>query len=79
MDHKNEDISESVNSIDSGAIFLPRLLGQDLSRNVPVVSAYALQKKSSTRIGIFMTPKNTDFHEISIVFKTRQETYRTLL
>ena len=38
---KNQDISESVNSIDSEAIF-PRSLGQDLSRNVPVVSVYAL-------------------------------------
>ena len=38
---KNEDISKSVSSIDSGAIFPPRL-GQDLSRNVPVVSGYAL-------------------------------------
>ena len=38
---KNEDISESVNSIDAGAIFPPRL-GCDLSRNVVVVSVYAL-------------------------------------
>ena len=36
-----QDISESVNSIESGAIFPPRL-GQDLSRNVFVVSVYAL-------------------------------------
>ena len=41
IDHKNEDISESVSSIDSGAIFLPRL-AHELSRNVPVVSVYAL-------------------------------------
>ena len=40
MDQKNEDISKSVNSIDSGAIFLVRL-GHDLSRNVVVVSGYA--------------------------------------
>ena len=38
---KNEDISKSVNSIDSGAIFLPPS-GQDLSGNTPVVSVYAL-------------------------------------
>ena len=37
---KNEDISESVNSIDFGAIFPPRS-GHDLSRNVRVVSVYA--------------------------------------
>ena len=41
MDHKNEDFSESVNSFDLGAIFLPSL-GQDLSRNAVVVSIYAL-------------------------------------
>ena len=41
IDHKNEDISESVNSIDSGANFRPRL-AHELSRNVPVVSVYAL-------------------------------------
>ena len=41
IDHKNEDISESVNSIDRGAIFPPRS-GHDLSRNASVVSVYAL-------------------------------------
>ena len=41
LGQKNEDISKSVNSIDSGAIFLTRS-GQDLSRNVVVVLAYAL-------------------------------------
>ena len=40
-DHKKEDISESVNSFDSGAIF-PSRSGQDISRNVFVVSIYAL-------------------------------------
>ena len=38
---KNEDISESVNSIDAGAIFPPRS-GHELSRNVLVVFGYAL-------------------------------------
>ena len=38
---KNQDISGSVNSMDRGAIFPPRL-GHDLSRNVSVVSVYAL-------------------------------------
>ena len=41
IDHKKEHISESVNSIDSGAIFLPRL-AYELSRNLPNVSVYAL-------------------------------------
>ena len=38
---KNEDISKSVSSIETGAIFLPRG-GQDLSRNAFVVFVYAL-------------------------------------
>ena len=38
---KNDDISKSVSSIDRGAIFLSRL-GQGQSRNVSVVSVYAL-------------------------------------
>ena len=41
VDHKNEDISKSVSSIDSGAIFQTRR-GQYLSRNAFVVSVYAL-------------------------------------
>ena len=41
IDHKNEDISKSVSSIDAGAIF-PARLAHELSRNVPVVSGYAL-------------------------------------
>ena len=39
--HKNEDISEAVSSIHSGAIFLPSL-GHEVYRNVFVVSVYAL-------------------------------------
>ena len=61
---KNKDISKSVNSIHSGAIFLPRS-GQELSRNVVVVSVYAFEKDSSWRTGFGMTPKNRDFHEMS--------------
>ena len=38
---KNKDISESVNSIDSGAIF-PSRSGHELSRNVGGMSVYAL-------------------------------------
>ena len=41
LGQKNEDFSESVNSIDSGAIF-PSRSGEDLSRNVVVVLVYAL-------------------------------------
>ena len=40
LGQKIEDISKSVNSIDTGAIFLPRL-GHELSRNGLVVSVYA--------------------------------------
>ena len=61
---ENEDISKSVSSIDSGAIF-PSRSGQDLSRNVFVVFVYAFKKNLSWRIGFCMTPKNEDFHEIS--------------
>ncbi len=64
MVQKNEDISESVSSIDPGAIFLPRS-GQELSRNVFVVSVYAFEKDSSWQLGFCITPKNEDFHEIS--------------
>ena len=51
---KNEDISESVNSIDSGPIFVPSL-GQDLSRNVFVVSVYAFEKKFDRWEEFFVT------------------------
>ena len=50
MIQKNEDISESVNSFDTGAIFWPRS-GHDLSRNVAVVSGYAFYKNSNWRKG----------------------------
>ena len=59
---KNEDISESVNSIDSGAIFRHRS-GQELSRNVFVVSVYAFFKKFDRGKDFFVTPKSLDFHE----------------
>ena len=50
MDHKNEDISEYVNSFDAGTIF-PDRLGHKLSRNGFVVSVYALEKNLCWRIG----------------------------
>ena len=40
FEYKNEDISKSVCSFDSGSIFHPSL-GQDISRNRFVVSIYA--------------------------------------
>ena len=39
--YKNEDISESVSSIDSGLIF-PSRSGPDISRDTSVVAVYAL-------------------------------------
>ena len=45
MGHKNEDISESVNSFDSGAIFLPPL-GQYLSGNAFVGPILFLERNS---------------------------------
>ena len=44
MDHKNPDFSESVNSFDLGVIFRTSL-GQDLSRNVFVVSILSFWEK----------------------------------
>ena len=41
--HKNGNISESVSSFETGAIF-PDSSGHELSRNAIVVSAYALYK-----------------------------------
>ena len=41
IDHKNEDFSKSMNSFDFATIF-PRRLGHTMSRNVFVVSGYAL-------------------------------------
>ena len=48
FDHKNEEISKSVNSFDTGSIFRPRL-GHDLSRNTSVVSIYAFYGNSHVR------------------------------
>ena len=78
MEHKNEDISESVSSIDSGAIFRSRL-AHELSRNVSVVSVYALLKKLCGRIGFLMTPKNRDFHEILTFLKICRKASRKVL
>ena len=46
--HKSEDISESVNSFHSGAIFLPSL-GHKLSRNAFVVSILFSERISLIR------------------------------
>ena len=46
VDHKNEDFSKSVSSFDFGPIFLPRS-GNDLSRNVGLMSIYAVLKNPS--------------------------------
>ena len=43
MCHKNEDISDSVNSFDTGAIF-PTRVCQDLSRNAFVASILSLER-----------------------------------
>ena len=63
MGQKNEDFSESLNSFDFGAIFPPRS-GQDLSRNGFVVSIYAFERNPYGRIGFFLTPQMSKFHEI---------------
>ena len=71
MVQKNEDISESVNSIDSGAIPLPRS-GQELSRNAIVVSVYAFKKNLSWRIGFCMTPKIEIFMKFRVFSNFRK-------
>ena len=53
---KNEDISKSVNSIETGPIFLPRL-GQDLSRNAFVVSILFPGAKFERRKDFSVAPK----------------------
>ena len=55
----SEDISKSVNSIDSGSIFLPRL-DHDLSRNASVVSVYAFWKKLPMRKDFFGDTKKVE-------------------
>ena len=62
MVQKNEDISESVNSFDTGAIFRPRS-GHDLSRNVAVVPGYAFYKNSSWGKGFLHDPEIDNFFE----------------
>ena len=60
VDHKSEDISRSVNRIDSGAIFPPRLT-QELSRNAFVVSILFPERIPLVRKDFLMHPKNRDF------------------
>ena len=64
MGQKNEDISKSVNSIDSGLIFLP-WLGQDLSRNTSVVSNPFPGRKFWTRKDFFRDTKNAQILSFS--------------
>ena len=75
MVEKNEGISESVNSIESGAIFLPRS-GQELSRDVFVVLVYAFDKKLYRGMCFCMIPKNRDFRE-KIEFSARRPLFRS--
>ena len=63
MDHKNKDISESMNSFRSGAIFLSSL-GQELSRNTFVVRIAFPERNSYCRKDFCMHQKNENFHEI---------------
>ena len=65
LGHKNEDISKTNRSMDPGVIFRPGS-GQDLSRNVPVVSVYALYKNLYVGIGFCMTPKVEIFRKSAL-------------
>ena len=77
MVQKNEDISESVNSIDSGAIFPPSS-GHDRSRNTVGVSVYAFERNLYCRIGFFVTPKSRDFHDFSSFLESSREAFGKL-
>ena len=60
MYHKNEDISEFVNSFDTGAIFRTRVC-QDLSRNAFVASILSLERNPQWGKDFFVTQKLTKF------------------
>ena len=62
MCHKNEDISESVNSFDTGAIFRTRVC-QDLSRNAFVVSILSLERNPQWRKGFLHDSEIDKFFE----------------
>ena len=59
IDDENEDFSKSVNSFHSGPIYSDAL-GQDLSRNVGLMSIYAFQKKLPIGKGPGMMPKMSE-------------------
>ena len=56
MVQKNEDISNPVNSIETGAICLYRL-GQDPSRDTIIMFSYAFERDPSWRIGLGHAPE----------------------
>ena len=56
MDPKSEDISESVNSFDRGAIFVPRL-DHDLSRKMDSLFRDICFRKISVRAQVFYDTK----------------------
>ena len=60
FDQKNGHSSKSVCSFDMGPIFLGSV-GQELSRNVFVVSVYAFEKKIDRSEDFFVTPKKSRF------------------
>ena len=57
---KNDDFSKSVNSFEMGPFFLDSLV-EELSRNVFVVSVYALEEKMSRSKDFLVTPKKSRF------------------
>ena len=57
---KNDHSSKSVNSFDTGPIFFDSL-GEELSRNVFVVSVYAFGKKLPIAKDFLVTPKKSRF------------------
>ena len=72
FDHKNQDISESSHSIETGVIF-PALWNHKLSRNVTVMSVYAFERNSDWSKAFCDTEKMIENVDFSSFAKTRQE------
>ena len=71
---KNDHSSKSVCSFDSGPIF-PVSLGQDISRNVFVVSFLFPGRNPDRRKDFFLTPKNVEISPIFEVSQNRPESF----
>ena len=78
VEHKSEDISESVCSFHSGSTFCPSL-GHEISRNAFVVSILFPGRFSYGSTAFFIPRKIRDFHEILTFLRNCQEASWKLL